>query len=326
MPNPPTDRVLVTGGSGFIGSHLVSAYLADGAHVASLSRSIGRCKPHEADERFSFLECDLTDRDACVRAFDEFRPTVVLHYASQPDGPESTDHARACVLTNTVGTLNLLDAFTEDNGVFIYGDTTKVYGNEPGPYTSSTHICPNSSYAITKSAGWDLCRTVGPTRGLRVVSVRPTLIYGPGQPRNIIGYVIGELLKGARTIELQGGRQTRDPLYVSDAIDACRRAVDRADALNGESIVVGGGEEMSIADLAGLIVEIMGEPCEIVAREQAVRETEIWRSAAENDEAKTLLGWAPQVALREGIRRTIESLGSSRAGAGTRNPTTRSSL
>jgi len=312
--------VLVTGGSGFIGSHLVSRYLADGAHVASLARSIGRAEEHVGKERFEFLECDLADRDACRRAVEGFEPTVVLHYAAHPDAPESAGHARACVQVNITGTINLLEAFQTDGGVFLYGDSTKVYGNQPGPYTSSTSVAPNSSYAITKSAGWALCRAIGSEQGLRVVSVRPTLIYGPGQPRNVIGYVIGEALAGADSIELQGGRQTRDPLFVSDAVEAIVRVVERASSLDGETIVIGGGEEVSIKKLAQLVVEQAGGSCEIVAREDDVRQTEIWRSAADNSEASALLGWSPGVSLRDGISRTIRSVRPVRAEAGEIEP------
>lgn len=308
MPARGADRVLVTGASGFIGSHLVAHYLERGAAVASLSRTLGRCEAFAGHDRFEHLAVDLNDRETCGAALREFEPDLVLHYASVPDGPDTPEHARACVNTNTLGTLSLIEAFDREGGVFVYGDTTKVYGNEPGPYTSSTNVAPNSAYATTKAAGWDLCRVIASRNGVHAVSVRPTLIYGPGQPRNVIAYVLGEALRGAARITLQGGRQTRDPLYVADAIDAITRAAARAESLSGESVVIGGGEEVSIEELARLIVEAVGASSEIVTREHDIRDTEIWRSAAQNDEASALLGWTPSTDLREGIRRLREAL------------------
>lgn len=294
--------VLVTGGSGFIGNHLSRALLARGASVNVLSRH-----PETAPTGAARLTCDLRDRDSVRSAFASIRPQVVVHLASLPDAGESYDHIRGSIESNTLGTLNLLDAALESGNVdlLVYGDSTKSYGNCDGPYHAGLPDQPLSSYSISKVAGWHLCTMYHRLHGLPVVSLRPTLVYGPQQPRNLIDFVIGSVLAGRSEITLQGGRQTRDPLFIDDAVNAYLAAIANGTRLGEAVIAVGGGAEYSVAAIARRIVELMAGETRVHSDEGQARATDTLRSRCDNRQAEELLGWHPGYDLDSGLASTI---------------------
>lgn len=310
-------RVLVTGASGFIASHLVERLAALGAEVAALSRSRGRLDEIDAHGRYAYLQCDLTDAALTRDVVAAFCPEIVFHFASRPDGFETFEHASGAINLNISGTLNLLEALRLcATRAIVYGDSCKVYGSHaPVPYRESTPTDPNSSYSISKLAGWHMCQLYARIHRFNAVAVRPTLIYGPRQGNNIIGFVIRSLLAGERGILLDGGTQTRDPLYIADAVDAFIAAAEQSPCINGRVINVGGGREVTVERLAQVIVQLVGGGAEVVCRPHRARETEMWRSYCDNEEAEALLGWRPRTSLAGGIQQTIDYLSLAHAGA-----------
>ena len=301
-------RVLVTGASGFLGSSVISRILADGAKVAGLSRTPGRAAALAGHGSYEFIPCDLEDRDRAVRAVRGFAPEVILHFASRPDGAESIDHCRASVSANLLATVNLLEACTRDLQVLVYADSCKVHGTADPPYREHTPVEPNSSYAATKAAGWWLCRVFARANSFATVSVRPTLIYGPGQGLNLIEYVAVKALTGASDIPLDGGSQTRDPLFIDDAVEVYSRVVRHAPRLSGRAIPVGGGIEITVERLANQIVTACGSMQRVRTCPERVRSTEIWHSWCNNEDANRLLDWSPRTSLAQGLDRTISSI------------------
>jgi len=300
-------RVLVTGASGFIGSHLVSRLLDEGAIIAAVSRTRGRLAALPSRD-FQFIPCDLLDEARIGTVAKEFRPSIVLHYASCPDAPESPEHTKQCIDQNLRVTANVINAVRDHCSLLVFGDSAKVFGNAPVPHSSATPIEPNSAYAITKAAAWWLCQSAARESGFAAVSLRPTLVYGPDQGGNLISYVAHRALEGADEIPLLGGSQTRDPLFIDDAIEAVLAAMRRGRRLSGRSIAISGGEEISVADLARRVIEAAGSSARIVTSEGAARSTEIWRSVCHNHEALRLLDWRPRVSLAQGLDRTAQSI------------------
>ena len=119
-------------------------------------------------------------------------------------------------------------------------------------------------------------------------------------------------MRGDRIIRLMGGLQTRDPLYIDDAVEAFVAAARRADRLRGRALVIGGREELSVKELATLVLQACHSNAEIVCDPADVRHTEIWRGACDLVESDSLLGWKPRVSLREGIERTCATIVSAR--------------
>ena len=300
-------RIAVIGGTGFIGSHLVERLVAEGADVLAVARTHARIA-HLAAVRH---DCAVALADVCApaeieHAFRLFRPQTVYHLAAHPDAGESLAHVADCVRANGLGLVNVLRA-SVDAGVelFVYGDSAKDYGNSAVPYRAAQEARPICSYAIVKAAGWQLCSLISSFTPLKVVALRPTFVYGPRQNRNVISHV-RECIDANRPIRLMGGSQTRDPLYIDDAVDALVAAATSPRAW-GHAIPIGGGQELQVTSLCEAVVAALGARVAVSSGAEEPRPTEIWRSSSDNADAYRLLDWQPRVTLSEGLQRTIAS-------------------
>jgi nucleoside-diphosphate-sugar epimerase len=142
-------------------------------------------------------------------------------------------------------------------------------------------------------------------RGLTAISIRPSLIYGPGQGPNVIRNVWEAAKHGDATITLRGGEQPRDPIFIDDAVDAFVAAAQKAQQLSNRTIVIGGQEEMTISGLARLVLEVSGSNATIVEDPAALKATDVLRSVCDLSEAEHLLGCCPRIRLREGLHLTF---------------------
>lgn len=306
-------RVLITGAGGFLGSHLVEGLTNLGAEVMGVSRSRGNLDLLPPGF-CAFKACDLREREAIANICRSFRPQIVFHLASQRDASEGYSQAQACLEGNLTATLNVLDGACQSSAeAFIYGDSCKVYGSCDVPFRESTPARPLSSYAATKAAGWEYCLLYARLHEIAVVSIRPTIIYGPRQSFNLITHVTESVMAGRREIRLDGGSQTRDPLYIDDAIGAFIQAGRFSPQLRGRVINIGGGREITVADLAGETLRVLNRKLPIVCDSSRRRLTETQRSYCDNAEARQLLAWFPRVSLSEGLRQTVEFLMATKA-------------
>jgi nucleoside-diphosphate-sugar epimerase len=300
-------RIAVLGGTGFIGSHLVERLVLEGAEVLAVGRSVDRvARLSTVSGECAIALCDLRDADGLARTFRQFRPGIVYHLAGHPDAPESFDQFASCLHVNGLGLVNALRAAAASGAeLFVYGDSTKVYGNRQVPYRAAQDVSPICSYAVVKAAGWHLCQLAAALSSMAVVALRLTFIYGPRQNRNVVT-LVRECVAAGRPIRLQGGAQTRDPLYIDDAV-AAFAAVGRQPASWGHAIPIGGGQEITVASLCEAVLAALGAHVPVVADADAPRLTEIWRSSSDNVDARRLLDWQPRVSLSEGLARTVAS-------------------
>lgn len=299
-------RVLVTGATGFIGSHLAERLVAEGAKV-TLAIEPGASQANIVNilDKAQVYEVDLREARMVQQLARECQPSKVYHLAAVGVTEPDID-PRLAVQVNVIGTLNLLEALKETEcDCFINTGTCYEYGHNTPPMREDQMVDPISAYAASKSAAWLFCHMYHRTHGYPIVTVRPFTVYGPRQgERALIPQVILSALRGA-DFEMTGGEQTRDFTYVDDVVEGYVRASLSEKAI-GQTINLGTGEEHAIRDVVLKVLELMGNPVKPLIGALPYRAGEIWRLYADSSKAREWLGWQPQVGLEEGLRRTIK--------------------
>jgi UDP-glucose 4-epimerase len=301
-------RVLVTGASGFVGSHLTRLLVAEGADVHGLTSSVSSVYPdrlRDLRDRIVLHEASLADRSAMQRLARDVRPHVVFHLGAYTHVGKSWSRVDECIQTNVQGTVNLLEALA-DVGYerFVNTGTSEIYGTIDVPFHETACPRPVSPYAVSKYAAEMHCRLGAERHGWPIVMLRPFNAYGPAQsPDRIIPEVIVRALTG-QTVAMTSGRQTREFNFVEDLAVGFLAAATAPD-VTGEVINLGCGEEVSVADLAMRILRRMGDPVRLDLGALPDRPIEIWRMYADAGRARELLGWQPRHTLDEGLDATI---------------------
>lgn len=307
-------RTLVTGGAGFIGSTLVDRLLAEGHDVTVIDDlSRGRLEnlvgAREAGERFVFHELNLTD-PAIPDVVAEAAPEIVFHLAAQIDVRLSVEDPVYDAEVNVVGTVRLAEAarragvrrivFTSSGGS-IYGPVTEL------PVAETRPVDPLSPYAAGKVAGEIYLQMFSRLYGIEWAGVAPANVYGPRQdPHGEAGVVAifsQRLLVGESTRVFGDGGNTRDYVFVDDVVDAFVRAAT-VPAAEGQRFNVGTGVETSDRELHTLVAEAAGSADD--PEYAPARLGDVARSALDAGRAAEVLGWTPQVPIREGVARTVD--------------------
>src|SRR5512136_2096148 len=307
-------RVLVTGAGGFIGSHLVDALVERGAEVTALVRYNSRNDWGMLEGRYRggagglrVIAGDVTDAGCVRRAVGGNE--VVLHLAALIGIPYSYEAPESYVRTNLLGTLNVLQASLAD-GVerVVHTSTSEVYGT--AVYTPIDEAHPlqgQSPYSATKIAADKMAEAFYCSFGLPVVTLRPFNTYGPRQSaRAVIPTIITQALAG-NTVRLGSLDPVRDFTFVADTVRAFLLAAEKEEAA-GKTIHTGSGIGISIGDLAQKILQQVNPGARIITGEDRVRpeKSEVMGLVSDSRLAWDILGWRPEVALDEGLSRTID--------------------
>ena len=232
-------------------------------------------------------------------------PQVVFHLGAYTHVGKSWDRVDECIQTNIHGTVNLLQALARTGYErFVYTSTSEVYGDVPVPFREDAVVEPLSPYSVSKYAGERFCRMLHRGRSWPIVVVRPFNAYGPAQsPDRIIPEIIVKALRGER-LAMTEGRQTREFNYVDDLADGFVRAATVA-GVEGDVFNIGGGQEISMRDLATTVLRLMGDPIKAEFGALPNRPTEIWSMRADISKATAVLGLPPARPLVDGLERTI---------------------
>jgi nucleoside-diphosphate-sugar epimerase len=307
---------LVTGGAGFIGSHLADRLLAEGWRVRLLDDfSSGReANVAHLNGHAELLRGDLRDRTLLGRALAGVE--VVFHQGAVPSVPRSVAEPERTNDVNVTGTLGVLEA-SRKAGVrrVVFASSSSAYGDTPVlPKVETMPPCPLSPYALQKYAGERYCQLFHRLYGLETVALRYFNVYGPRQNPNseyaaVIPRFATACLAGAAPLVFGDGEQTRDFTFVGDAVAANLLAAD-APRAPGEVTNVAGGRRVSLNELLREIRALTGARVE--ARYQPARPGDVRDSLADLSRARELLGYEPQVDLRTGLARTIEHLKSAK--------------
>lgn len=305
-------RVLVTGGEGFIGSHLTERLVREGAEVRVLALYnpfgwYGWLDP-EVHTSVELLPGDVRDAERVAGAVEGC--DVVFHLAALIGIPYSYVAPESYVQVNVQGTVNVATACHRHGvGRLVHTSTSETYGTAVTVPISEDHpMQPQSPYSASKIGGDMMALSFHHAFELPVAVVRPFNTYGPRQStRAVIPTILSQLHKGATEIKLGSTSPTRDFNFVDDTV-AGFLAVAACDRALGEVVNVGSGREISIDDLVHLLVEITGSEAEVVTDEARLRPagSEVERLLCDNTRAREWAGWEPQVPLEEGLRRTSE--------------------
>jgi nucleoside-diphosphate-sugar epimerase len=301
-------RVLVTGASGFIGSHLVRRLVDEGADVHALTSTVSAVYPVrlvELRERITLHEGNLIDRSAMDAVVDHVRPEYVFHLGAFTHVGKSWERVDECIQANVQGTVNLLQALARHRPRrFVYTGTSEIYGDIDVPFREDARVNPISPYSVSKYAGERFCRMFHQGYGWPLVMLRPFNAYGPGQsPDRIIPEIIVRALR-RQELKMTEGHQTREFNYVADIAEGFVLAGTTA-AIDGQVINLGCGEEVSMREIARSVLAVMGDPIKPQFGALPERPTEIPRMFSDSTKARALLGWQPRHSLREGLEKTV---------------------
>ena len=301
---------LVTGGAGFIGSNLVRALVARGEGVRVLDDFSSGLRENLEESRrdIELVEGDVRDPEACRRACKGAE--VVFHEAAIASVPRSLEDPRTSFAVNALGTFNLLAA-ARDAGArrFVYAASAAAYGtSETVPKVETMPPEPASPYAADKVAGELYSAMFWRAFGLETISLRYFNVFGPRQdPSNqyagVIAAFAARMLRGRPPVIFGDGRQSRDFVFVDDIIKANLLAAE-VSAAHGEVVNIGTGRATDLKTMAAAFNRVLGTDFEPI--HDAPRPGDVKHSLADISAARALLGYEPEVAFEEGLRRTID--------------------
>jgi UDP-N-acetylglucosamine/UDP-N-acetyl-alpha-D-glucosaminouronate 4-epimerase len=307
---------LVTGGAGFIGSHLTEELVRRGHRVRVADNLVtGKRRNLDHIHGVEFLEGDLADLAFAKTATDGME--FVLHQAAMASVPRSVKDPITSNRANIDAALNVLVA-SRDAGVMrvVYAGSSSVYGDTPTlPKHEGMTPNPLSPYALQKLVGEEYCRMFTRLYGLETVTIRYFNVFGPrqdpGSPYSgVISLFATALLESRRPTIYGDGEQTRDFTYVANVVDGVLKACEARDA-NGQTINVATGLRMSLNELLKVMNRLAGTRMEPLRQEP--RTGDVKDSQADISKAKSLLGYQPTVSSEEGLKRTLEWYRSERA-------------
>lgn len=322
-------RILVTGGAGFIGSAVVRYLIGTGAHVLNFDKltyagNLASLAPVSSDPRYSFIQGDICDAEGVRAALDGFKPDLVMHLAAESHVDRSIDGPGAFITTNINGTYNLLqealrywralDGAAQAAFRFHHISTDEVFGSlgAEGLFHENTPYQPNSPYSASKAASDHLVRAWHHTFGLPTVLSNCSNNYGPYHfPEKLIPLTILNALKGAPLPVYGTGENVRDWLYVEDHAEAL--VLIATTGKPGESYNVGGGNERRNIDVVRTICTILDEitpDASIGNRESLIhfvadRPGHDARYAIDATKLTTELGWTAKETFETGLRKTV---------------------
>jgi dTDP-glucose 4,6-dehydratase len=321
-------KILVTGGAGFIGSHMVRKLLDEGCEVMNVDKltyagSLDNLGEHAKHPKHIFKQNDICDDKAIRSLIESFKPDAVVHMAAESHVDRSIDGPVVFIQTNVVGThvvthgtyeyWQQLPQAKKDSFRFIHISTDEVFGalSDKGHFTEESPYRPNSPYAASKASSDLLVRSYFKTYAFPSIIVNCSNNYGPNQyPEKLIPLMILNALEGKKLPVYGEGKQIRDWLYVEDHVDALWTILNKAKP--GQNYCVGGGNEIRNLDLVNMLCAVLdkkqprpsGSYKDLIGFVQD-RPGHDYRYAIDIAKINKDLGWKPSVTFEQGLEKTI---------------------
>ena len=305
IENIHDEKILVTGGTGFLGGYVVEELISKGLTPTVLTRNRKMKVFDGLRDKINFDEIDLLDFSAVRNYIAKFRPDRIIHLAGYVY--RTSEQPGILEKSNFEATVNLLEAAASAKvkRIVITG-TADEYGFQNCPQIETMSAMPVSEYAVSKNKAVNYALAANQTNGLPVVITRPFTIYGIGQPAKMFVSQAIEAAVGGVRFEMSRGEQKRDLLFVTDFVNAIIKLLT-ADGIEGEIFNLGSGQSVALKEVAKKIWEIAG------ANERLLRigarptgESELYDTQADVSKIKRMLDWKPKVSLDDGLKLIIE--------------------
>ena len=301
-------KVLVTGGTGFLGHHVVRTLLDKKADVALL------IQPHEKtwrlddiDSKVNIVQATLTDSEKTKKVVQDVQPKIIIHFAGWMERKRDVNILDDMYEHHVSSTINLiLAADPEVTRLMINTGTSEEYGEQADPFVETLPIDPVSPYSASKGAATVMATYLSKASGLPVVTMRPFITYGPGQ---VYDTLIPFLIKGVlqkKTVELTEGLQYRDFIFVDDLVSCYLAVIEKAESIKSPQVFnVGTGQKTRVRDVIETIADLTNGHDYLKIGARPMRAGEPESMLADIQKARDFLEWAPKVSLNEGLGETI---------------------
>jgi len=306
-------KFVVTGGAGFIGSHLCERLLSEGRHVVCVdnfdpfyARSVkdGNIRGLLRNKDFALEEVDIRDAQSLERVVSESKPDAIVHLAAKAGVRPSLANPMEYAQVNINGTLNVLEA-ARKHGVrkIVFGSSSSVYGStNKVPFSEEQTLKPISPYAASKLSGELYCRMYSSLYGIKIACLRFFTVYGPRGRPDMAPYKFTKLIDDGEEIELYGdGTSRRDYTFVSDIVDGIMLSVKKN--LDFEVFNLGESRTTALKDFVAIIERCLGKKARIKWLPKQMGDVDV--TYADISNAKRLLGYNPHVPVEEGMREFI---------------------
>ncbi|MGC1188531.1 MAG: GDP-mannose 4,6-dehydratase [Candidatus Acidiferrales bacterium] len=302
-------RILVTGATGFVGSHLVKKLSEQKDHdLYTLQRYVTGRYVLGAEYGVKTMFCDLRDHFAVRAAIREVQPEAVIHLAAVSPVSYSYDHPNEVLNTNLIGTVNLAESCLREVPHFkhfLFASTSETYGNGPVPKREETPQAPNSPYSVSKQAAEKYILYMWDAYKFPMTVLRPFNTYGRRDNTHfLVERMLVQMLRG-ETVKLGDPTPERDLLYVDDHADAYLTCLGNPKAI-GSAFNFATGEKITVKALADKMTEMTGFRGQVLWNTIPRRPLDIQVLYGDASKAKSVLGWQAKVSLEEGLRRTID--------------------
>jgi UDP-glucuronate 4-epimerase len=318
MAHPTAGRILVTGGAGFIGSHLIDALLKGGNQVVAFDNFNSFYDPQVKrlnisqqihDPKYALVEGDIRDHHALKLVFDRGPFDTVVHLAAMAGVRPSLSNPDLYIDVNVLGTQRLIDYVLKQDKLpkFIFGSSSSVYGGRSGGAFSEDDRVdrPLSPYAASKAAAELICYAAHHTRDLPVTALRFFTVYGPRQRPDLAIHKFLLQIESGQVVELYGNVQSaRDYTYVTDIVSGITAAID-IDLPSGYEIInLGRSQPVALIDMVKAVERALGKEAQIAYKD--ARKGDVPYTHAKIDKARALLNYDPKTSFDDGVRRFVE--------------------
>ncbi|MCJ7816582.1 MAG: SDR family NAD(P)-dependent oxidoreductase [Candidatus Aenigmarchaeota archaeon] len=292
-------RILITGASGFIGSHLVER-LAGGNDVHVILKGKECQRLSRIEDKINVHQGDVADRSFVKSVMDKCKPQIVFHLAGIIKKDASDESFAASMDVNFHGTLNLLMSLGKETERFVFVSTSEGYVGK-APFLEEDSRLPLSPYSASKMLAETACTFYFCSRKAPVTILRPFIVYGPGQDKGmLIPDAIMSML-GGKPLKTTKGEQTRDFVYIGDMVEALILTSSEKEAA-GQTYNVCTGKETKIRDVVSEIARLTGGKSDAVL---PYRENEVFSHFGDNSKLRSI-GWEPKTGVHEGLKKTVE--------------------